>query len=66
VAGLTSPSVEGVVTVGKLDCGYVHAGGNMSVNFGSGGGCTDVVGTYEQWIFGCLLERLWPFGPWLP
>jgi hypothetical protein len=39
---------------------------NMGVHFGSGGGGIGAIGTYERWIFGCLLERLWPFGPWLP
>lgn len=65
VAGLISPSVEGVVAVGKLDCGFVGAGGNLGVRFSSGGGGMDAVGTYERWLIGCLLERLWPFGPWL-
>ena len=37
----------------------------MGVCFGSSGGGMGVVAMYERWIFGCLLGRLWPFGPWL-
>ena len=66
LVGLISPSVKGVVAGAKLDCGFVGARGNMGVRFGSGGGGIGVIGTYERWLFGCLLERLWPFGPWLP
>jgi hypothetical protein len=50
---------------GRLDCGFVCAEGSMGVRFGSSGGGMGVVGMYERWIFGCLLGRLWPFGPWL-
>lgn len=64
MAGLISPSVEGVIAVGKLDCGFVGAGVIWVFVLAVCGGM-DAVGTYERWLIGCLLERLWPFGPWL-
>jgi hypothetical protein len=51
--------------LGKTGLWFFGAEGSMGVCFGSGGGGMGVVGMFERWIFGCLLGRLWPFGPWL-